>query len=225
MAESGPRDGVVRVVIADDHPPTRAGIRMVLEGSGFAVCAEAGSARGAIEAALRERPDVCLLDVDMPGGGITAAGEISTSLPETAVVMLTVSGEEADLFAALLAGASGYLLKDIDPGRLSAAVRGVLDGEAALPRSLTARLVTEFRAREQRRQRATSIGGREVKLTSREWDVLNLLEEGLSTGDIAERLFVSAVTVRSHVSAILKKLKVRDRAEAIRLIRGPEAPS
>ena len=111
----------IRVLIADDHPPTRAGVRMALEAGGFEVCAESGDAQSAVEAALRERPEVCLLDIHMPGDGIHAAEAISHELPDAAVVMLTVSRADADLFDALCAGASGYLLKDMDPARLPAA--------------------------------------------------------------------------------------------------------
>jgi DNA-binding NarL/FixJ family response regulator len=206
----------MRVIIADDHPPTRAGIRQALEAGGFTVCAEAGSAAEAIETALKERPDVCLLDIHMPGTGIRAAERITSQLPETVVVMLTVSQSDADLFDALLAGAAGYLLKDMDPDRLPEAVRGVLSGEAALPRPLMARVLEEFRVREGRK-RLRVFGDRRGGLTSREWEVLQLLRDGLSTSDIAKRLFVSPVTVRTHVSAILKKLRVPDREAAIKL--------
>ena len=124
----------IRIVIADDHAPTRAGIRAVLEEDGFAVCGEAASADAAVDLALQERPAVCLLDINMPGGGIAAAGAISERLPETAIVMLTVSRDDADLFDALRAGAAGYLLKDIDRRQLPEDLRGVLAGEAPLPR-------------------------------------------------------------------------------------------
>lgn len=204
-----------KVLVADDHPATRAGVRSALEGRGFAVCAEAADAAGAVEGALRTRPSVCLLDIHMPGNGIAAAAEISALLPDTAVVMLTVSQDDDDLFAALRAGAVGYLLKDTDPDRLPNALQGVLNGEAALPRSLVARVLDEFRAREQRRRRH----GHVLDLTRREWDVLELLGEGLSTAQIAERLFISRVTVRTHVAAALRKLRVPDRKAAIELLR------
>ena len=212
---NGAREAI-KIVIADDHPPTRAGIRMALEDQGFEIQAEAGNAKSAVDGVAEHRPDVCLLDIHMPGGGITAAAEISDRFPETAVVMLTVSDDDADLFAALLAGASGYLLKDIHPERLPAALKGALAGEAALPRRLTAHLVEEFRARDGR-GRLSKVRGQQVKLTSREWETLQLMREGLSTKEIAERLFISKVTVRTHISTILKKLKVTDRQEAIDL--------
>ena len=206
-----------RVVVADDHPALRRSVRVALEGDGFEVCGETDTAPEAVELALRERPDLCLLDIHMPGSGIAAAAEITARLPETAVVMLTVSENEADLFDALRAGAAGYLLKDMDPGRLGNALRGVLAGEAALPRLLVARVIDEFRERG-RRRRLPVIGQRGVELTSREWEVLELLRTGCSTAEIAERLFVSKVTVRRHVSSILRKLHVPDRKAALRLL-------
>jgi DNA-binding NarL/FixJ family response regulator len=207
----------ISVLVADDHPPTRAGVRAALERDGFVVCAEVADAQAAIEAARLERPAVCLLDIHMPGEGIRAAEVIGNELPDTAVVMLTVSRSDADLFDALRAGASGYLLKDIDPARLPLALRGVLDGEAALPRRLVSLLIEEFRER-RRRRRIPLVGRRSVELTDREWEVLDLMRLGLTTEQIAERLFITPVTVRTHVSAILKKLHVANRDEAVRLL-------
>jgi DNA-binding NarL/FixJ family response regulator len=181
------------------------------------VCAEVGNARAAVEAAASEKPDLCLLDVYMPGGGIHAAQQIHSRLPNAAIVMLTVSTSESDLFDALRAGASGYLLKDTNPDRLPHALRGVLEGEAALPRTLTARLIDEFRDRGKRR--VVHLGGkRRATLTMREWEVLELLHGGLTTAEAAERLSISPITVRRHVSDILKKLQVTSREAAFRLL-------
>jgi DNA-binding NarL/FixJ family response regulator len=204
-------------LVADDHPPTRAGVRAALEKDAFVVCAAVGDARAAIDAALRERPDVCLLDIHMPGSGIHAAERITKELPDAAVVMLTVSRSDVDLFDALRAGACGYLLKDIDPKRLPLALRGVLEGEAALPRRLVALLIEEFRERK-RKRRIPLVGRRSVELTDREWEVLGHMREGLSTEAIAERLFISPVTVRTHVSSILRKLQVTSREDAVALL-------
>jgi DNA-binding NarL/FixJ family response regulator len=211
--------GSIRVLVADDHPPARAGVTAALERGGFVVCATAADAGSAIEAARRERPDVCLLDVHMPGEGIHAAETIARELPETAVVMLTVSRTDADLLNALRAGASGYLLKDIDPERLPLALRGVLSGEAALPRRLVAVLIEEFRERK-RRRRIPLVGRRSVELTDREWEVLESMRLGWTTEQIAEHFFISPVTVRTHIASILRKLQVSDREAAIALLDG-----
>jgi two-component system NarL family response regulator len=207
-----------RVLIADDHFPTRVGVRLALEEDGFIVCAEESTGPGAVTAALRDRPDVCLLDVHMPGGGIEAATMIRSRLPDTKIVMLTSSGNDEDLFAALQAGASGYLPKGILPAKLGPAVRDVLRGEAALPGALVARLIREFRARARRGETALVRRG-ENDLTSREWEVLDCLCNGLSTARIAKRLFISQTTVRRHVGSILKKLDVSTREAAVEAVR------
>jgi DNA-binding NarL/FixJ family response regulator len=204
-------------VIADDHSMARSGVRHALVDGGFDVVGEASDAPSAVALAERERPDLCLLDVHMPGSGIRAASEIVERVPETAVVMLTVSRNDEDLFDALRAGAAGYLLKDTDPERLPHALRGVLAGEAAVPRALVTKVIDEFRTRG-RRRRVPLTGRRGVELSSREWEVLDLLREGRNTAEIAHRLFVSPVTVRRHVSAILRKLDVPDRASAVELL-------
>jgi DNA-binding NarL/FixJ family response regulator len=207
-----------RVVLADDHAHMRARVREALEAGGFVVCAEAPGAPQAIELALEHRPDVVLLDIHMPGNGIRAAKEISEQLPEAAVVMLTQSRDDADLFDALRAGASGYLLKDMDTARLPDALRGVLAGEAAIPRTLVAQILDTFRTPKVRRF------GRKNKaaqlLTSREWEVMELLSEGLSTEDVAGRMFISPTTVRVHLSSVLRKLRVKDRNTALEMLRG-----
>jgi DNA-binding NarL/FixJ family response regulator len=207
----------VRVLIADDHLPTRQGVRLALEGHGFEICAEAADAADAVASARQVRPDLCLLDIRMPGNGISAAAAIAGDVPESAVVMLTVSRDDDDLFAALRCGASGYLLKDVDAPQLRTALSAVVRGEATLSGTLVARVIDEFRDREQgghvRRLRR-----RGPQLTAREWLVLELLRDGLTTVEIAVQLFVEPVTVRGHISSIMRKLRVRSRAEAIRLL-------
>jgi DNA-binding NarL/FixJ family response regulator len=190
-------------------------VRLSLEEAGMVIVAEVATAEAAVDAALQHRPDIALLDIHMPGSGIVAAREISRRVPDAAIVMLTVSRDDADLFQALSAGARGYLLKDTDPDRLPLALQGVLDGEAALPRALTARLVADFQERERGSVRRHGAFG---KLTEREWEILELLHAGRDTGQIAAELFVSPVTVRSHVSAILRKLQVPDRQAAVDLL-------
>jgi two-component system nitrate/nitrite response regulator NarL len=206
----------LRVVIADDHAPTRETIREALERDGCTVVAEAATAPAAVAAAQEHRPDVCLLDIHMPGSGLLAATDITQFLPDTAVVMLTASRDDEDLFAALRAGASGYLQKGMDPNRIASSLRGVLAGEAALPPALVLKVMEQFRGEPKRSfslrpKRATS------QLTSRESEILALMSEGLTTGQIATSLFVAQVTVRTHISTILKKLRVPDRAAAVRL--------
>ena len=210
-------ENVIRVLLADDEDAMRVGVGAVLKDAGFIICAEATDAPGAVEAALRERPDVCLLDVRMPGDGIDAAAEICRRLPDTAVVMLSVSLEERDIIGAIRAGASGYLLKDMNPLRLPAALRGVLAGEAALPRTITARLMEQFRAGRDRR-RLPRLGRQGEVLTRRERDVLELLAERWSSPEIARRLGISQVTVRRHISEVVRKLGVSDREAAVRLV-------
>jgi DNA-binding NarL/FixJ family response regulator len=212
-----------RVLIADDHVRTRAEVRRVLEASGrFVVCADVSDAAAAVEAARREKPDICLLDIRMPGNGIAATAQIKAELPEVAIVMLTVSRSDDDLFDALRAGAKGYLLKGMNEDELPDSLARVLKGQASLPPNLVARLIDEFRDRE--RFRIHLPGDRAVLLTPREWDVLGLMRSGSTTAEIAERLFISATTVRSHVSAILRKLEVRDRSEAVSLLEADQSP-
>jgi DNA-binding NarL/FixJ family response regulator len=210
-----------RVLIADDHAPTRAGVRMALERDGIEVCAEVANASDAVEAALRERPDLCLLDVHMPGGGPSAASKITSHLPGTMVVMLTVSRDNADVLESLRRGAVGYLLKDMNPASLPVAVRAALGGEGVLPRALAAGLIEELRQRPESSRRL-SRQPRERALSGREWEILELLAEGAGTAEIARRLFLSQVTVRRHVSSILGKLGVSSREEAVRLVRGDD---
>jgi two-component system nitrate/nitrite response regulator NarL len=206
-----------RVLIADDHVAARADVRLALEEDGFVVSAEEDTGPGAVAAALRDPPDVCLLEVHVPGGGIEAAAAIRERLAETEVVMLSASSNDADVFEALQAGASGYLLKHMDRARIGPTLAGVLRGEAALPRELTARLIREFRARA-RTGRARLVRPEKNDLTRREWDVLDCMCEGLSTRRIAGRLFISQTTVRRHVGEILRKLEVPTREAAVELV-------
>ena len=209
----------MRVLVADDHAPTREDIATALgQDGGFEVIATAEDAPGAVDAALREQPDLALLDVNMPGSGLAAAWEITARLPSTRVVMLTISRDDSHVFAALRAGAAGYLLKDTETERLPSALRDVMAGEAALPVTLVTRLVEEFRDRAPRRR--TLMPSREgaPRLTSREWEVLELMRRKMTTAQIARTLVVSPATVRSHVAAILRKLRVADREAAVRLL-------
>ena len=208
----------IRVLVADDHVPTRSEIRRALElDPRFTVCGEASDAAAAVELARRRVPHVCVLDINMPGNGIAAAYEITGRLPETRVLMLTVSDDDDDLFAALRAGASGYLLKDSDTDRLPDLVAAVAEGESVLSPGLVARVLDAFRDRSPRRRRILVRDPSAQELTSREWEVLELLRQGLSTRDIGGRLVLSDATVRSHVANILRKLRVPDRESLLDL--------
>lgn len=211
-------EGAIRVVIADDHARMRARVRTLLEEGGCEVVAEGATAGEAVKLAAEHQPDVVLLDIHMPGNGIRAASEISRASPELPVVMLTTSSDEEDLFDSLRAGASGYLLKDGDPAGLVDALRGVLAGDPAMTPQLVARIMDEFRQPTKRRFARKSPAA--AKLSPREWDVMQLLGQGLTTEEVAGRLFVSSTTVRVHVSTVLKKLRVSDRESAFRLLRG-----
>ena len=213
------RSQQLRVLIADDHAPTRDDLRRALTGGGLTVCAEAADAAHAVQQALETQPDVCLLDVRMPGGGVAATWEIAARLPTTKIVMLTVSDDEADLFSALRAGAVGYLLKDLDLDSLPRALRDVAAGNAAIPRPLVTRMVKQFQAHDPRFRTTTVAGEPGARLTSREWDVLAALADGLSTREIARRLHLEPSGVRAHVSALVHKLGVADRDEAIAFFR------
>jgi len=209
----------IRVLIADHDGATRAGVRLALDGHGFELCAEAASANAAVEAAAREQPDVCVIEADLPGGGIASLGPVFAKAPQTHVVMLSRAVDDEGLFAAVRAGACGYLLKDMDPARLPMALRGVLDGEAALPRALMGRVLEELRAVENGRH-ASGLSRLGVDLTPREQEVLEALDRGLRTAAIAQSLGISAVTVRRHISELLRKLGAPDRAAALDLVRG-----
>lgn len=198
------------VVVADDQSVARAAVRSALEADGIEVVADAADAAGAVDAVARTRPDVCLLDVHMPGNGLWAARRILAESPDTLVVMLTVADADEDLFDALRLGVAGYLAKDIDLDRLPAAVRGVLKGEAALSRTQMSRVLDQFQDRGRTTRRSVS-GQGSVTITSREADVLRLLEERLTTAQMASRLFVAPATVRTHVSSLLRKFGVADR--------------
>jgi DNA-binding NarL/FixJ family response regulator len=209
---------LIRVIVAEGADDARASVVAALQGNGCVVAGEAATADEAVAVAAEQRPDVVLLDVELPGNGITAARELARRLPTTAVVMFAETADDDDLLDSLRAGAAGYLLKDTDPGRLGFALRGVLNGEAAIPRHLVRRLTEEFRA--PALPRFVKTGPAAGKLTAREWQVMELLGAGLTTDQVARRLFLSRSTVRVHVSSVLKKLRVTDRESAFAILRG-----
>ena len=211
-----------RVLIAESQQPTRQGLRLLLQRNGFVVCAEAADASTALRAALRERPALCLVDATLRGGGIRAVGRICSRVPETEVVVLSDSTDENELLESLRAGASGYLEKNLDPKALARALHATLRGEAAFPRALLGPVVDEFRARHDRR-RLRLPGRPAIELSRRESEVLDLLRRGLATGEIADRLDISPVTVRRHIGLLLRKLRVPDRAAALKLLERSES--
>jgi DNA-binding NarL/FixJ family response regulator len=220
----GPRRGVgartnrITALVADGHPPTRLGLRGTLEAcDDMEVCAEAGDADSAIELAGLHQPTLCLLDVDLPGDGIRAARRISLEATATTIVMLSASEDDDTLFSALRAGAAGYLLKDMDAARIPETLRGALRGELAVSRRLASRVVDEFRRGGTRR--ITLADGRTVVLTAREWTIFRQLLRGLTTTAIAEQQYVSPVTVRRHISEVMRKLRAEDRQVALGLVR------
>ena len=220
MSAEVPRSGTddVRVVLADDHARMRGRVRTALETGRCTVVGEAATADEAVALAEQHRPDVVLLDIHMPGTGINAAREITSRMPDVPVVMLTQSAEEDDLFDSLRAGAVGYLLKDTDAATLPGALRGVLAGEGAVSPRMVMRIMDEFRAAPKRRFGRRSPAA--ARLSPREWEIMNLLAAGRTTEETAAELFLSPTTVRVHVSTVLKKLRVKDRESALRVLRG-----
>lgn len=208
--------GEVRVLIADERRDAREGLRALLKESGFNVVSEVGDAESAVEEALHKKPQLCLLDMSLAGGGIAAAWRISSSLPETEVVMLSASDEGEDFLAALRAGVSGYMLRNTNPRRLPMALKGVLIGEAAVPRKLVRRLLGEFR----RGRRTVQSGGDDsVSFTHREWVLIDLMKKEFTTKEIADQLFVSTATVRAYADGIMRKLGASDLEEMLRVLR------
>jgi NarL family two-component system response regulator LiaR len=203
----------LRAIVADDDPLARRMIRNALERAAIVVIAEAHNGREAVELALHYRPDLVLMDIVMPElDGIAATRGILKELPDQVVVLLT-SGDDYEIgMVGLRAGASGFLTKDMEIDALPRALIGALRGEAAISRELSMRLVEHLRSVPESR-----IGLRPVRspLTPREWEVLELLAEGLTTEQMAERLVLATETVRSHVKNILRKLNARSRQEAV----------
>ena len=201
----------VRLLIAD-WEPTRVGIRMALDGT-VEVCAEADDAEQAIRAAKREQPDVCLVGQDIPGGAIATVRGVSRAAPDSAVVLLTQSHDPDDLLESIRAGAVGYVPGAVDAKRLKRVVQAIAAHEAVVPRSMVLELLLELRG-----------GGPGTDaLTTREAQVLGMLRRGQTTAEIADRLAIAPVTVRRHISQLVRKLGVEDRSGLTRDDRGPRA--
>ena len=203
-----------RVLIVDDHPLTREALSSLLGVHGFEVCGCASDGEHAIVEAARLRPDLVLLDLSMPGlDGLSALPRLREAAPEAEVVVLTASGTEENLLAAIRAGAAGYLLKTEPPERIAAFLDGVVNGEAALSGTVARRLLEQVRHGKGRGMGVPdSIA---ATLSARELEVLLLLDEHLGTDEIAKRLFISEHTVRSHVKSLLRKLGVSSRRDAL----------
>jgi len=204
------------VLIADDDAPFRAITREALEQDGLIVVAQTDNASSAISAATRLHPDICLIEIDLPGDGANAIARIAKASPTTHIVVLSRSDKAEDVVTAFARGASGYLLKGLTGERLATTLRAAYLGEPALSRSLVPYLVDEVRRGSVRR---LALPTGPVSLTPREWEVGQMLRDGLSTADMAERLGVSPVTVRRHVGLLLRKLGARNRKSAVEMLR------
>jgi DNA-binding NarL/FixJ family response regulator len=206
-----------RVVIADDQMLVRSGFRLILSSAGIPVVAEAADGKEAVAAVLKYRPDVVLMDIRMPEmDGLEATRRIlaSSASSDVRIIMLTTFDLDQYVYAALAAGASGFLLKDVSPEHLVAAVRLVRTGDALLAPSITRRLVDRFAPRGPSSARS-ELDRDTSTLTPRELEVLGLIARGLSNSELASALTLSEATVKTHVARILTKLRLRDRVQAV----------
>jgi DNA-binding NarL/FixJ family response regulator len=218
MSDSAPGssvdlDTMIRVLICDDHALFRRGLVMVLESEpGIEVVAEAEDGEEAVRKAGDAAPDVILMDVRMPKmSGIEATRAISDVVPTAKILMLTVSDEEEDLYEAVKAGATGYLLKEISIEEVANAIRAVMTGQSLISPSMASKLLSEFNNLAKAAQQKVLA----PKLTDRELQVLKLVAQGMSNREVAEQLFISENTVKNHVRNILEKLHLHSRMEAV----------
>jgi two-component system, NarL family, response regulator DevR len=213
MSEIG---GKLRVMLVDDHALVRSAVRQAITAPDVDLVGEAATAEEALALAPVLRPDVLLLDIDLPGmNGIQLVQELAPRLPQTKIVMLTVSASERDLLDAVARGAAGYLTKDLSPEALLRSLRGTQRGELAMSRRFAARALRHFADLARRGKIAGAGADSDLMLLSpRENDVLAMLADGLTDREIAQALTISPRTVETHVSNILHKLGVRNRAEA-----------
>jgi two-component system NarL family response regulator len=207
----------IRVLIADDHALFRHGLEMVLDDEqDIDLVGQASDGAEAVAKAGESLPDVVLMDIRMPKtSGIEAARAMKEAAPSAKILMLTISDEEEDLFEAIRAGASGYLLKDIPLDEVADAVRAVYGGQSLINPSMAGKLLSEFAtlARRDEEERPQQVPA--PKLTDREMEVLKLVARGMNNRDIAKELFISENTVKNHVRNILEKLQIHSRMEAV----------
>lgn len=209
----------IRVLIADDHALLREGLRKILEmEDDIKVVAEAGDGEAAVAMAAEYRPDIVLMDINMPkGGGVTATRKIRETLPEVDVVVLTIHDDDEYIIELVNAGARGYMLKDVGPAQLIEAIRRVHGGEAFIPSNLMTKVFSQFHRREESKPSATLAQpqqGDHEPLTERESEILQLIVDGHTNKEIAHTLFISEKTVKNHVTNLLRKLHLSDRTQA-----------
>ncbi len=210
----------VRLVLATADSDLRERLREGFQTTVVEICGEASDADEAVRLVVHVQPDVALLDLELPGGGIRTAAFIGR-YPAVSVVMLTRFADDRYFLDALRAGATGFLMSSEQPADLAVALRRAAAGQAILSPEFVTRIVHEVRSPRVPLRRETPAIAR--RLTAREWEVMDLLAEGLSTDQVARRLFLSPTTVRVHISTVLRKLKVHDRQSALRLLGAPEA--
>lgn len=206
----------VKVLVVDDHTLFRKGIiHLLRQQTGIDVVGEARDGREGIELAGRLKPDVILMDVQMPGcNGIQATEAIREELPDARIIMLTVSDQDEDLFAAIKAGARGYLLKSVEPDHLLKSIDLLMKGEAVIPHTMASKLLSEFSAMAKQPAPKADPAGEYHPLTKREKDILQTLAGGATNKEIANTLNISEHTVKIHLKNILKKLHVNNRIQA-----------
>ncbi|MEP6697588.1 MAG: response regulator transcription factor [Pseudonocardiales bacterium] len=205
----------IRVLVVDDHALFRRGLEMVLEQEpDIEVVGEAGDGAQAVQKSIETAPDIVLMDVRMPkGSGIEACRAIKEAVPSAKIIMLTISDEELDLYEAIKAGATGYLLKEISIEEVASAIRAVQNGQSLISPSMASKLLTEFAIMVKRGDEKEQVPT--PRLTDREMEVLRLVARGMNNRDIAKDLFISENTVKNHVRNILEKLQLHSRMEAV----------
>jgi two-component system, NarL family, response regulator DegU len=200
----------IRLMLADDHRMLREGLSRSMREQGFDIVGEAGDGAEAVQLALAVRPDVILMDVTMPEiDGVEACRQVRAQLPDTKVVMLTMHADQGVLTSAIRAGATGYLVKDCSTEEIASAVRMAAGGETALSPQLAASMLNEVRRWDQPHKEEERV------VTKREEEVLQLIADGCSTPEVAEKLYISQKTVKNHLASIYQKLDARDRTQAV----------